>query len=335
MTAAQKIGRRGLIGLACIGMVVTSSFPARGDEAFITEQTGDEVSVLDLALKQVVAQIPVSGKPAGVAVARDGKNAFVTSTEGKFVSVIDTAARKVIAKIVMPDTPLGIAADPSGGFIYVAGFYQPRLYKIDLSAGAITASVETGASPSGVAVTPDGALIVTADRDDNQISLIDAKSFTRISTVRVGAHPFGVTIDPEGQRAYTANVESNDISVVDISAGTLLGSVAAGKRPYAVALANGRGFATDQYGGTVSVFDLSTLKPIKRISVGDYPEGIETSADGSSIYVVNWFSNEVWAIDARTLAVTAKMRVGDGPRAFGTFLRETPRAVEMQRPPSG
>jgi YVTN family beta-propeller protein len=58
---------------------------------------------------------------------------------------------------------------------------------------------------------------------------------------------------------------------------------------------------------------------VKRISVGDYPKGIETSADGNSVYVVNWFSNEVWAIDAETLAVTAKMPVGDSPRAFGTF----------------
>jgi YVTN family beta-propeller protein len=172
-------------------------------------------------------------------------------------------------------------------------------------------------------LSPDGALIVTADRDDDQISIIDAKSFTRKSTVKVGAHPFGVTIDAQGARAYAANVESNDVSVVDLKEAKLLGTVAVGKRPYAVALAKGRGFSTDQYGGTVSVFDLATLKPVKRISVGDYPEGIETSADGNSVYVVNWFSNEVWAINAETLAVTAKMPAGDGPRAFGTFLRET------------
>jgi YVTN family beta-propeller protein len=60
-----------------------------------------------------------------------------------------------------------------------------------------------------------------------------------------------------------------------------------------------------------------------RIASSDYPEGIETSADGNTVYVVNWFSNEVWTIDAETLKVTAKTPAGDGPRAFGTFLRET------------
>jgi YVTN family beta-propeller protein len=51
--------------------------------------------------------------------------------------------------------------------------------------------------------------------------------------------------------------------------------------------------------------------------------GDEVSADGNNVYIVNWFSNVVWAINTETLAVTAKMPVGDGPRAFGTFLRET------------
>src|ERR1700758_2030047 len=124
-------GGRGRFGLVCA--VLLNCHPASAAEAFITDQTGNEVSVLDLAAKQVVARIPVPGKPAGIAMTRDGKTACVTSTEGKFVAVIDTASRKVAAKVAMPDTPLGIAADPRGGFVYAAGFYQPKLYKIDLA----------------------------------------------------------------------------------------------------------------------------------------------------------------------------------------------------------
>jgi YVTN family beta-propeller protein len=50
---------------------------------------------------------------------------------------------------------------------------------------------------------------------------------------------------------------------------------------------------------------------------------IQRATDGNSVYVVNWFPNEVWAIDADTLAVMAKMPVGGGPPAFGAFLHET------------
>ena len=91
-----------------------------------------------------------------------------------------------------------------------------------------------------------------------------------------------------------------------------------------MALAQGKGFVTDQYSGTVSVFDLATLKPLARIEVGDYPEGIETSRDGRAVYVANWESNTLSVIDAATLRVTATLATGDGPRAFGSFLRSAP-----------
>jgi YVTN family beta-propeller protein len=94
-------------------------------------------------------------------------------------------------------------------------------------------------------------------------------------------------------------------------------------RPYAVALAQGRGFVTDQYGGTVSVFDVATLKPMKRINVGDYPEGINATADGRRVLVACWESNTLEIIDAAELRVIGKVETGDGPRAFGAFLRRT------------
>jgi YVTN family beta-propeller protein len=109
------------VRLACVYAAFLGCAPVSGAEAFITDQTGDEVSVLDLGSKHVVARIPVLGKPAGIAMARDGRTAYVTSTEGKYVSVIDTASRNIVSKIPIPDTPLGIAADPAGRFIYVAG----------------------------------------------------------------------------------------------------------------------------------------------------------------------------------------------------------------------
>jgi YVTN family beta-propeller protein len=97
--------------------------------------------------------------------------------------------------------------------------------------------------------------------------------------------------------------------------------VKVGLRPYAVALASGCGFVTDQYDGTVSVFDLATLKPVRRINVGDYPEGIAATGDARRIIAANWESNTLSIIDAEKLAVMGVVKVGDGPRTFGAFLR--------------
>ena len=106
---------------------------------------------------------------------------------------------------------------------------------------------------------------------------------------------------------------------IDPLSGRLLGSVPSGSHPYAVAFAGGRGFVTDQYGSTVTVFDPETLAVIKTIATGDYPEGIAPLPDGSGVAVANWDSDTLQIIDAATLNVTAEIDLPAGPRAFGTF----------------
>jgi YVTN family beta-propeller protein len=292
---------------------------ARADEAFVTNQSSDDLTIVDLATMKAVATLPIGGRPAGVAVAPDGLRACVTSPEGKFLSLIDARARRVVKKIPVEGGPLGVAFSPKG-LIYVADMFGRRLIEIDPESEK-RREVAIGSMPSGVAPTPDGRFVIVADRDDNALSIVDAASFTRVAVIPVGRHPFGVTVDAKGQRAYTANVESDDVSVVDLARRETIATITVGKRPYSVALAQGRGFVADQYGESVSVFDEATLKPISKVKVGEYPESVAASRDGHTIYVTNWFSNELWSIDAKSLNVLAKAATGDGPRAFGAFIR--------------
>jgi YVTN family beta-propeller protein len=170
-------------------------------------------------------------------------------------------------------------------------------------------------------VTPDGKLLLSADRDSDSVSVIDATTNQRLKSIAVGKRPFGVTIDSQGRRAFTANVASDDVSVIDIADGKVVATVAVGHRPYAVALAQGRAFVTNQYGDSVSVIDLKELNVVKTIDVGDHPEGIAADPREANVYVACWFDNVLMRIDPQSLAVTGQAPVGDGPRAFGAFLR--------------
>ena len=83
---------------------------AHAEEAFVTNQNGDSLTVVDLGTLKAVATIPVGGKPAGIAVSRDGRRAFVTSPDSRTLAVIDTATRAIVRRIEVGDGPRAFGA---------------------------------------------------------------------------------------------------------------------------------------------------------------------------------------------------------------------------------
>ncbi|MBD8908581.1 hypothetical protein MZTS_18090 [Methylorubrum zatmanii] len=306
-----------------IGLVTLAGFPALAQEALVTAQLGNAVEVVDLATKKILQSIPVSGAPAGIAFSPDRKTAYVTRPEGHGVAVIDLGARRVTGSLDLPGGPLGIGVNPTSGEVYVADWYGARVFVLSPSADGLKreGEIATGQSPSGIAVTPDGATLLVANRESDSVSIIDVANRRETRRVPVGQHPFGLTLSADGRFAYTANVVSNDVSAIDVAAGRETGRVATGQRPYVIALAAGRGFVTDQYSNTVTVFDPATLRKLAAIDVGDHPEGIAATRDGKTVVVANWGDNALSLIDTSSLTVTGTIATGDGPRSFGDFLR--------------
>jgi len=60
---------------------------------------------------------------------------------------------------------------------------------------------------------------------------------------------------------------------------------------------------------------------VKRVDSGSYPEGIAASADGRYVYIAHWDDNTLDKLDTATLEIVAEAETGDGPRAFGAFIR--------------
>ena len=303
--------------------LLAAGLPALAQEALVTAQLGNAVEIVDLASKKILQSIPVPGAPAGIALSPDRKTAYVTRPEGHGVSVIDLDARRVRASLDLPGGPLGIGVNPKSGEVYVADWYGTRVFVLRPTAEGLSfeGEIATGQSPSGIAVTPDGATLLVANRESDSVSIIDVGSRRETRRVAVGQHPFGLTLSADGTTAYTANVVSNDVSAIDVGSGRETGRVATGQRPYVIALAAGKGFVTDQYSNTVTVFDPATLKTLAAIDVGDHPEGIAATRDGKTIVVANWGDNALSLIDPSSLTVTGTVETGDGPRAFGDFLR--------------
>lgn len=300
-------------------LVVVGTLCSARDLAFVTCQTGDALSVLDIAAGKEIARWSVPGKPAGVALSPEA--VFTVAADSKTVRRHDPLTGEALVTATLDGGPIGIAHDAMRGRLFVSDWYSARIWVLDDISLKVTKELAVGAAPAGLALSTDGHHLASADRDADQVSIFDADTLVLRARLDVGSRPFGLRFAPDG-RLFVGNVGSNDVTVIDVANGEVTATVPVGDRPYGVAFAKGRAFVTNQYEDSLSVIDLATLTPLAKLDTGEYPEGVDTTADGTRIVVANWFDNTVTIFDAETLSVIQEIDTCDGPRAFGTFLLE-------------
>lgn len=293
---------------------------AVGDIAYVTNQNSNDLSVIDLDTRAEIRRIPVPGGPAGVQVASHLQAVFTVSPNDKTLRRFDIQSGKMTGQIELDGGPIGIAQ--SDTHIFVSDWFNARIWIIDAENMAIIGTLETGAAPAGLAVSNDGHWLVSADRDADALSVFDLTTQRQHTRIRVGTRPFAVSFDQQG-RVYSTNVGSDTVTIADPETGQTITTLQTGSRPYGVAFAKGHIFVSNQYGDTISVYDYHTYEPQHIIEVGEYPEGINATANEDHVVVANWFSNTLTVIDAVSFTIKAEVTTGDGPRAFGQFILPT------------
>lgn len=122
-----------------------------------------------------------------------------------------------------------------------------------------------------------------------------------------------LTIDSATQRLYVPR--SDRVVVLDARTGSELGVVPGTDGVHGVALvpALGRGFTSDGRANAVTVFDLATLKVVKRVAVGSYPDAILFEPVTRRVFVFNGRSKDASVLDPDALTVVATVPLGGKP----------------------
>jgi DNA-binding beta-propeller fold protein YncE len=167
----------------------------------------------------------------------------------------------------------------------------------------VIATVETGKGPAGVSINRQGTLALVANRAEGTVSVytIQGKTVTPAGKVTVGdekSGPSHAVITPDGKMALVTRDGDDRIAVLSID-GTKVEytkrDLSAGLRPYGIDMAStgthavvaniGRGGGDHD---TISLIDLRAKPPrvVETVTVGQTPEGIKLSSDGSTVAVV-------------------------------------------------
>jgi len=231
---------------------------------------------------------PAGRHPRAIAVTADGTRAFVTSYTSDavtaLVSVYDLVAHTRLASIPLandpgPDTASsgrGIPNLLSAAAVDPAGRY--------LWVGGLKANTTVGQYRTGGAIAPHNWLRGIA-------APIDLSSATEVLRRRIDTNDAdsvsAIAMSSDGRYAYLAHQGAGRISIYDLSKATLF----------------------DPGAGTSVPFE-------GRLDTGDAPQGIAVTPDGKTIYVVDYLSREVVAIDVQAPVmprVTARLVVAGEP----------------------
>src|SRR5713101_7981559 len=94
-------------------------------------------------------------------------------------------------------------------------------------------------------------------------------------------------LDPDSRRLYISR--STHVIVIDSDSGKAVGDIADTPGVHGIALAPdlGRGFTSNGREGTVSIFDLDTLKPITKVKAGENPDAILFDSSTKRVFTFN------------------------------------------------
>lgn len=162
-----------------------------------------------------------------------------------------------------------------------------------------------GASNSLIDVSPDGRLLAVANTDNGTVSVIDLRSRKKLQEFPCGDHPEGVSwIGNTG--TFLATVYGDDsVRIYDSTKGHLK-SIPVGDEPYGVVTTRDGQFAyvTLDYPGQVVEIDLTSQKVARAFNVGSNIRGIAFSSDEKQLFVTEFFTTKLHAIDREAGKVT-------------------------------
>ena len=161
---------------------------------------------------------------------------------------------------------------------------------------------------AGVGVTLVTLLLVTS-------GLAAAPGYHVVKTYKLGGDGGWdyLTFDPASNRLYISR--SMHVIVIDADSGQPVGDIPDTPGVHGIALAPefGRGFVSNGREGTVSVFDLGTLKVLNKIKAGENPDAILYDPASKRVFAFNGRSDDVTAIDAAKGEVVGTIKVDGKP----------------------
>jgi len=214
-----------------------------GSTAFVTNQTDNSVSVVDLNTNLTVNTIPLAGNGFNLLATRDGGSVFVTTDIGR-IYVIDVQTQAKVDSFTIGTASNGVAEDSARSLVYLSSRDGGTVTRYNTASATVVDTFVTMGRPQRMALSPNGNVLFIAN-EDLGLDIWNTQTGQRIVSVPMSA--YGLGISPDGTQVYVAGADDS-IKIIDAATHLILQTLHTGVVTRNVAFeANGRtAIVTDQ-----------------------------------------------------------------------------------------
>jgi uncharacterized protein (TIGR03437 family) len=201
------------------------------------------------------------------------------------------------------------AAAQAAPFVFVSNQADNTLSMIDIESGLVVGlPIPAGMRPSALAITPDGNFIYAINETSPPtVSVIDTSTRAVVNTIFGITTPNTIEITRDGRFAYVTN-RTNQLFIIDTNLRRVVGNpIALDCSSSSLAFTPDGQFAYSTCGtgrgARAMLLRLADNTLLGSLMMGDRPDKIIISRDGTRAYVAHQTSNQVYVIDIPTRTV--------------------------------
>ncbi|MFF2026516.1 YncE family protein [Streptomyces sp. NPDC058171] len=302
---------------------VVKDFPSR---VYVPNTGSDTVSVIDPETYRVVETIKVGAQPQHVVPSWDLRTLWVNNNRGNTLTPIDPKTGKAGEPVPVHD-PYNLYFTPDGKHAVVMASLDRQLVFRDPHSMEIRKTEPVscyGVNHADFSI--DGRYFIVSCEFSGELLKVDTLRKKVVAQQKLplkGAMPQDVKVSPDGKTFYIADMMAHGMWVLDgdsFAEPTLL-PTGKGCHGLYVGRDSKEMYVSNRGEGTVSVFDFARGEVSKkwRLPDGGSPDMGGVSADGKVLWLSGRYDSEVYAIDTRTGAQLARVKVGSGPHGLAVY----------------
>ncbi len=291
------------------------------------------VTIVDLAKKEKVHEIPVGKHPEGVSFLGQSHELAVAVYADDKVAILDADAGKVTRQIDVFDEPYGIVSTKDGGRIFVSLDYPGQVLEIDPAAGKLLRTMDAGKFVRGIALTGDESRLLVTEYYSGAAIALDRASGNIADRWPAATNDNlarQITLHPTRPKAYLPHIRSKVTAVhgegsifpyvsvltldgqaekqrTRIPMDSFLGNLVTAN-PWEVAVSPDGSQAAVVFAGTDDMFVCNIIDDNYReltnrqyVRIGKNPRAARYSPDGQTLFIYNALDFQVVAYDADSL----------------------------------